>query len=125
MATLERLLQITLIDGSALLNSDAKKFEILVRFVPGTKSVVYESCVETDAAFELLDDVSLSANRMDDCVHHCKGGLHCCANDLIEYTGANLRTRDVAVCQDEVSKDKTIVSQIVLEVTFCFHELFQ
>ena len=124
MAVFERPLQITLIDGSALLNSDAKKFEILVRFVPGTKSVVYESCVETDAAFESLDDISLDANHMDDCVHHCKGGSHCCANDLMKYIGANLRTRDVAVCQDEASKDQNKVSQLVLEVTYCFHEPF-
>jgi hypothetical protein len=57
-------------------------------------------------------------------IHGLEKSLGLDDNDLMKYIGANLRTRDVAVCHDEASKHQNKVSQLVLEVTSCFHESF-
>jgi hypothetical protein len=92
--------------------------------MPTTKSIINESCVETDTAFESLDYVSLDANHVNNRIHHCKGRTHCCANNLMKYIGAYLGTRDITVCQDKAGKNQNKFFELILKVAFSFHEPF-
>jgi hypothetical protein len=61
-----------------------KEFEILIGTMPCKNSIVNESRVKTDKAFESLKNPSLDANHMNDRVNHCKIRAYRGINDLMK-----------------------------------------